>query len=281
MFRLARVALRGPVTGRDVLASLKVLGFDGPAPKDAIRKQYLDLTKKYHPDVNDGNDDKMALINQAYEVVQEHHHLLERHDRHPEGGAPGATKSGSGSGAPFQRARSNVKAVDEDEWFAKSEFDWSAAVGDVSDADIKNEHYQPFALNKFFSFDDDVTVFRMIRDGATVRQVARALGQRPVAIERRLANSQFKLRIQYVLRKDRNAPRNQREKTAAEQAVYREPLLKRAQMTMEQRAAAMDLGFDRGDIQRHNEGAWSAENVVSKIGRSYSHFARFNKARPR
>lgn len=50
----------------------KVLGIDENASQDEIKKKYRDLAKKYHPDLNKGDEasqDKFKEINEAYEVL--------------------------------------------------------------------------------------------------------------------------------------------------------------------------------------------------------------------
>lgn len=45
----------------------QILNVSENASKATIRKSYLSLCKKYHPDINNNNDtEKMALINEAY-----------------------------------------------------------------------------------------------------------------------------------------------------------------------------------------------------------------------
>ncbi|CCW69918.1 unnamed protein product [Phytomonas sp. Hart1] len=71
----------------------------------------------------------------------------------------------------------------------------------VTEQEMRNPSNHPFSHSKFFTFDEDVRIYRMLRGGATVRQVARTLGKPATFIERRLNNAQFKLRIQWVLRR--------------------------------------------------------------------------------
>ena len=51
----------------------KVLGVSPDATEEEIKKAYRDLSKKYHPDLNPGNEEaakKMSEINSAYDMIQ-------------------------------------------------------------------------------------------------------------------------------------------------------------------------------------------------------------------
>ena len=66
----------------------KVLGVAPTATEEEIKKAYRDLSKKYHPDLNPGDEDaarKMSDINAAYDQIQK-------------GGAQQAYASAGGSG---------------------------------------------------------------------------------------------------------------------------------------------------------------------------------------
>uniref|UniRef100_A0A0A9W6E8 Uncharacterized protein n=1 Tax=Lygus hesperus TaxID=30085 RepID=A0A0A9W6E8_LYGHE len=65
---------------------------------------------------------------------------------------------------------------------------------------MRNPANHPFTHSKFFTFEDDATIYRMLRGGATVPQVARTLSKSATFIEKRLHNAQFKARVQYLLR---------------------------------------------------------------------------------
>lgn len=49
----------------------KILGVDRKSTKDDIKKAYRKLSKKYHPDVNSGGDEKFKEIAEAYDVLSD------------------------------------------------------------------------------------------------------------------------------------------------------------------------------------------------------------------
>src|ERR1700693_6470770 len=52
----------------------EVLGLPRTATEEEIRKEYRNLARKYHPDVNPGNksaEEKFKEINEAYEVLSD------------------------------------------------------------------------------------------------------------------------------------------------------------------------------------------------------------------
>ncbi|AKX33824.1 hypothetical protein SLITO_v1c01580 [Spiroplasma litorale] len=53
----------------------KVLGLDKNASLTVVKKKYIELAKKYHPDKNKGNLEaqaKMTQINNAYDTIMSH-----------------------------------------------------------------------------------------------------------------------------------------------------------------------------------------------------------------
>ena len=82
----------------------KVLGVSENASQEEIRKAYLALVKKYHPDryadgpMKDMANEKLKEINQAYEM------LTKKKDTSGYGGTPGTTpRSSPGSAATSPR----------------------------------------------------------------------------------------------------------------------------------------------------------------------------------
>lgn len=51
--------------------ALKLFGFTGNFTKEELKKRFLKLSKKYHPDLN-GDEEMMKKINSAYEVLKSH-----------------------------------------------------------------------------------------------------------------------------------------------------------------------------------------------------------------
>ena len=49
----------------------KILGLTKNASENEIKKSYRDLSKKYHPDKNNGNDEKFKEITEAYETLSD------------------------------------------------------------------------------------------------------------------------------------------------------------------------------------------------------------------
>lgn len=53
----------------DYSEALKLFGFTGNFTKEELKKRYLELSKKYHPDLN-GDEEMMKKVNSAYEVLK-------------------------------------------------------------------------------------------------------------------------------------------------------------------------------------------------------------------
>lgn len=61
------------------------LGIDKNATNSEIKKQYRTLSKKHHPDVNGGKDEKFKLISEAYEILSDSNKKQEYDTRSPNG----------------------------------------------------------------------------------------------------------------------------------------------------------------------------------------------------
>lgn len=55
----------------DYSEALKLFGFTGNFTKEELKKRFLKLSKKYHPDLN-GDEEMMKKVNSAYEVLKSH-----------------------------------------------------------------------------------------------------------------------------------------------------------------------------------------------------------------
>jgi len=60
------------ITFDELEKASKVLGLIGLENKEMIKKRYLELSKKFHPDMNDGDTQKFQEINSAYKVVDQY-----------------------------------------------------------------------------------------------------------------------------------------------------------------------------------------------------------------
>ncbi|GET93597.1 hypothetical protein, conserved [Leishmania tarentolae] len=220
----SRTVFRCAPVAEDIVAAFKVLGltYNPHAPAssrpgvDDVRRQYLEMARLHHPDLGSGDDNRMKVINTAYELIQSSGILQGAYDA-PTGAREGAAGPQSGeaatstrfarkAGTRRRRMPDDFASGDDTSWSMKTSLDWQAMMNStetLSEAEIKNPANHPFSHSKFFTFDDDLTIYRMIRGGATVRQVARSMGKPATFVERRLQNAQFKLRVQYVLRQDK------------------------------------------------------------------------------
>lgn len=53
----------------DFKKAVEILGLSGQTDKSSIRENYLKLSKKFHPDMSDGDTEKFQEINEAYELL--------------------------------------------------------------------------------------------------------------------------------------------------------------------------------------------------------------------
>ncbi len=52
--------------------SLEILGIVSRFSLNDLKNNYLKLSKKYHPDMPDGDDEKFKEINEAYKTIQKY-----------------------------------------------------------------------------------------------------------------------------------------------------------------------------------------------------------------
>ncbi|KAK7200582.1 DnaJ domain containing protein [Novymonas esmeraldas] len=221
----SRTVLRCAPAIEDVVAAFKVLGLTydlrssatGRPGVEDVRRQYREMARLHHPDLGSGDDNRMKVVNTAYELIQSSGVLQGAYDTargaregtaggEPPGASPAGGRFARKAGTRRRRMPDDFANGDDASWSMKSSLDWQAMMNSaesVSEAEMKNPANHPFSHSKFFSFEDDLSIYRMIRGGATVRQVARTLGKPATFVERRLQNAQFKLRVQYVLRQDK------------------------------------------------------------------------------
>ncbi|KAG5464347.1 hypothetical protein LSCM1_00529 [Leishmania martiniquensis] len=211
----------------DIVAAFKVLGLtynpSSPAASrpgvDDVRRQYREMARLHHPDLSSGDDNRMKVINTAYELIQSSGILqgaqssaatpTEGAVRQQGNEAGSRTRFARKAGTRRRRLPDDFASGDDFSWSMKTSLDWQAIMNStdtITEEEMKNPANHPFSHSKFFTFEEDLTIYRMIRGGATVRQVARTLGKPATFLERRLQNAQFKLRVQYVLRHERRKP---------------------------------------------------------------------------
>jgi len=56
----------------DIDNATKVLGLIGLENRNMIKKKYLELSKKYHPDMIDGDTKKFQDINKSYKIIEQY-----------------------------------------------------------------------------------------------------------------------------------------------------------------------------------------------------------------
>jgi hypothetical protein len=282
MFRRASCFFAPAVTAADAQAAYRAMGLLPTASNDAVRSRYLQLARENHPDINGGDESKMKLVNTAYETVQVCGHLAKQAPS-AKGGEAATNAAGREpnqyKAAAQRRGKSN--AADHTAWNTKSEFDWAAAVYSVSDNERRNPAIHPRTHNKYFSFADDTALYEAVRGGASVSQAARTMGKTPLAIENRLNSGQFKMRIQSMLTKQRQAKGAYRKAVnPREQMVFRDPKAGgSAAGGSVQPEGGLGSVFDdednRGGGARMKQ--FSARQVVSPMGKSYAHFSRHTR----
>jgi hypothetical protein len=204
-----RLLIQRPSTlsDADIQAAYRLLGLAPQAGSDAVRTRYLQLARQHHPDVSDGDDTQMKAINTAYETVQLYGATLSSSSSAHGGlGGPSPAANPSGSRqpatAPKRRARHSARpwTAAADTWNLKSEFDWNVALHSVPEQDLAKPSTHPHSGNRLFSHDDDRTFYEMVRGGSTIAQTAATMGRSVYSIEARLNHSQFKRRIQALVK---------------------------------------------------------------------------------
>lgn len=78
-----------------------VLGVNKNATQDEIKKAYRKLSKKYHPDRKDGNEEKFKEINEAYSILGDEQKRREYDNPNVNDGWGGSWFSSSGFHNPF------------------------------------------------------------------------------------------------------------------------------------------------------------------------------------
>jgi len=56
----------------NIYDAAKIFNLSGVTTKELVKKRYLELCKKYHPDVNPAGLELMKLTNAAYDVLKDH-----------------------------------------------------------------------------------------------------------------------------------------------------------------------------------------------------------------
>ncbi len=57
------------LTYEEFKEAVKTFGFIGLENRDIIKKRYLELSKKFHPDMPEGSTEKFQEINKAYKTI--------------------------------------------------------------------------------------------------------------------------------------------------------------------------------------------------------------------
>ncbi|CUG89391.1 Hypothetical protein, putative [Bodo saltans] len=246
----------------------------------------------------------MKVINTAYELVQTHGTMV---SHRPTSSGPSSSPTdadGSGGhGGRFakrrmpRRTRGLADLADGEQWATKTDLDWSVAMSDIAEKDLLNPANHPYSISKHFTFDEDATIYRMIRTGASTRDVARTLSKPATFIEKRLNNAQFKQRIQILLRKEKTSrPLKEAVDIGRQTTIPNGPRSHWSDMSYEERQDHVNGGRSSGTSSPrsyHHDGSnsparegggpvggstlWGSRNVISKLGKNYAHFERFHR----
>ena len=73
-----------------------ILGVNKNASQDDIKKAYRNLSKKYHPDRNNGDDSKFKEINEAYDTLGDESKRKQYDNPNPFGGFHGFGENRNG-----------------------------------------------------------------------------------------------------------------------------------------------------------------------------------------
>jgi DnaJ-class molecular chaperone len=60
------------VSYEEFIKAVEMFGIISTMSKKDIKKRYLKLSKKYHPDMEGGSDEKFIQLKEAYEILQEY-----------------------------------------------------------------------------------------------------------------------------------------------------------------------------------------------------------------
>jgi DnaJ-class molecular chaperone len=58
------------ITYQEFEDAVETLGLVGVETRDRLKKRYLKLSKQYHPDMPEGDDEKFQKINKSYKIIQ-------------------------------------------------------------------------------------------------------------------------------------------------------------------------------------------------------------------
>eukprot|EP00760_Papus_ankaliazontas_P011411 PhM_4_TR1475/c0_g1_i1/m.5073 len=196
------------------LRHLATLGLERIPPLAEVRSRYLALARDYHPDVAGGSTHKMSEINTAYEALQD----MAVSNPNLFGGSKQKTSSDASSAAAGgrdglgQRRGPRVPP--------RNVVDWSYEFR-VPASEKQNPLSHPATHNERWSLQADRALFQALRNGNSVRQVARSLGMSERDITGRVKEPQFRRRCQVVLgreRADRTMARNYLPETRKEKS---------------------------------------------------------------